>query len=158
MAVTIETLRAQDFARGYNWDVNFPDFSGDFFPAYSFTDEFINFQPGSIDYGPESFYFPEKAWRGKNLSLEIYEFEDYSVLDWLEDWYKGIKGDEYTIHLIGEKFVAKEMRITRYGLQKNPYNIEILQVIPDGNVSIPYNSDKSSSLSLSLNLVVVGKE
>jgi len=158
MALTIEDLRAQDFARGYNWEVKFPDFSGNFFPAYSFNDEFVNFASGSMDYGPEVFYFPEKAWRGKNLSIEIYEFDNYPVIEWLQEWYKSIKAEEYSIHLLGEYSVAKQMIILRYNLQKAPVSLEILHVIPEGNVSVSYVSDKGSPLALSLNLIVVGKD
>lgn len=159
MTVNIDQMRKVDFARTYGWHIQFPSFNGEFFPAHAVNDTFLTFQNGEREYGPWVYRFPEKATRGKLLDFEVYELSDYSLYYWLKEWKKDIQGPDYTTALLGEQGVARDLIVQRLALDQTPVDSERLMVIPDGDVSIPYSSDKGGApLSVSFSVVVVGSD
>lgn len=155
--LTIDHLRLFDFARQYHWEVQFSGYGGPFLPAHIINDTYITFEPGKQEYGPWEFAFPERAIRGKQLQMEIYEIADYAIIRWLKQWQQSIQDDNFRVKLLGQSGVTQQMILHRLSPIRTPIETEILLVIPEGDILVGYSSDKAGTLNISLNLVVVGK-
>jgi len=159
MATTIDTLRnlGPDFAKPYDWEVSFPSFSSEFFPAHVLQDTLLSFQSGHMEYGVWPFNFPELSIRGKSLSLEIYDLGDYRVGFFLKKWQKAIQGDDFTIRLLMQPGVTKELILNRLNAQREPVTTESYDVIPEGDITYNHTSDKGGTpISVTVNLSIVG--
>jgi len=155
--LTIQTLQEIEFAKSYNWHVGFTEYGwgNRFFPCHGLNDTLVSFKTNNFDYGPWSFHYIEQSGRGSDISLEVFEIDDYSVVTWMLDWAKFVRNEDYTMKLIGTEGVARTMYIHRLNNQKEIIKEEILLVVPSGDVSIPHGSEKSGSLSLTIPLTKV---
>lgn len=161
--INIDSLRKIEFSKPYNWEISFPEFGAEIFPAFSYSDTAFTFASESMDFGANRFSIPSAPYSpGLNASLEIYELQDFKLYKWLKDWYNLITKSDFTIRLLGETVgaqrVAKEMLIERLSSDNiNASDVQRVLVIPDGDVTYSFSSEKGGTpISVSLNLIVVG--
>lgn len=154
----VDDLKQYDFARVYQWSVNFPSYSGKFFPAISVTDPWAEIQNDSMDFGPYQMYFPVKAGRGSTLTISTMEVDEYELYDWLKDWRKSIQLDDFRIALLGDENVVRPVVIERFNVTGEPVKISKYYVIPDGEVTAPYSSAKSGQLTIDISFKILGYE
>jgi len=156
MLITIDDLRGTDFAHSYHWDVMFPSYGGAVFPAHGLTAPVARFENGSIDYGAVELHFPEKVAYSE-ISLELYETVSWDVLKWLREWRNDIvDNNNFTVGLVGQQNVARQMIIMEQNGQKSVVNMDKLLVIPSSDVQAVLSSDKNGLVSISVAFSIVG--
>lgn len=158
MLITAKQLSNIQFAHSYHWDIKFPSFSGDLFPAKTVTDTMWNFKNETINYGPAEFHYPSSAQIG-GLSVQIIETDKWEIVSWLEEWRQSVfDPSDFTVGLVGDPNVAREVELYNQDWQKNPVLTRILLVIPSSEISVEKSSSKGDTINISLNFNTVGEK
>lgn len=154
MLTTVNTWRGVfPVARSYMWDITFPGIG--IFPATVMDVEVAQFENDKVNYGPWGFDFPKMAASG-NINITAYELNTYKVFYFIREWLKLIADTNWGIGLVGEPNVAKEVTIEGHNITGGNAITHMVRVIPTGNVSYAYNSEKNGVLSPSMSFTVVG--
>jgi hypothetical protein len=155
---TSEDVSSIDFAHGFQWEVEFPDFKGKLFPCTTISDTIIVFASGSITHGPGEFHYPIMTGRG-SMSMQILETADRDIASWLHEWRKDIADeDNYTVGLLGIPNVARECIVYDIHYNRTPIEpVTHLKVVPDGEVQVERTSEKDGLVSIGVNFQVVGE-
>lgn len=156
MKITAPMVSRMEFAHNFHWDVSFPTYSRDFFPASVMSDESFSFENGDIQHGPGNFNFPQKSGRGE-LTFQIFETGNWDLYEWLKAWQAKIFDMErYTVGLLGHKGVVERMEYYLHDGLKTPKVSNYLLVIPQGSITYELGSDKAAPVSVNLTLTPVG--
>ena len=142
-------------ARAYKWNIKFDGYS-DPFPASASSDVWQSIMNGTVDYLPDGFAYPERAKRG-DFSVTAHEIKDHQLQDYFVEWREEISDGGLTIALLAK--AAREIVLTPLKLDNGVIsNAQVtLVVIPDGQITYEYTSDKNSGLSAAISFKVVGE-
>jgi hypothetical protein len=140
-------------ARAYKWDIKFDGYP-DPFPASASSNVWQSIMNGTVDYVPGGYSYPELATRG-DISITAHEIKDHQLQDYFIEWRKEISDNGMTISLLAE--AAREVILTPLKLDNGVIKTITLVVIPDGQITYEYTSDKNSGLSAAISFKVVGE-
>lgn len=155
MAFTIEELRKENFAHTYMWEINFPSYSGAFFPASSVKEGTGTSILGEADYGGVSIKYP---WKYELAALEIQmvEVADRKVITWLEEWYNVVYDKEnLTVSLLAT--AARPVTILHMNYGGSVAKTNQYLVVPESEATWELSSEKNNALSINLTLEIVGE-
>lgn len=142
-------------ARSYMWDVTFPEFDGSF-PASALNVEIAQFENDKVNYGPWSFDFPKLSEVG-NIDVVVYELNTYAIYEYITEWVHVYSdSNSWGVALIGDDNVARDITIEMYGLDGEIAKTHVVKVIPTGNISYGFNSEKGGQISPSMAFTIVG--
>ena len=159
MAMNIEEIRSLlPFQRAYNFEIEFPDYGATPFPATELGETAWSYKNDDVDYGVKTFQYPSGAGGFKQFNVTLIETEKADAETWLKKWKSDLIDDEFGITLLAD--AHKDAILYRYDLSRGISSgyPKMVQVVPDGEVSYNYSSDKTSVLSLEVTFFVVGTQ
>jgi len=156
MLTTVNTwINTFPVARAYMWDLTFDTFEGTF-PCNALNEEVAVFQNDKISYGPWDFDFPKNSAKG-NMDIVVYELDSYSIFSWLEEWLNDYSNSvTWGIGLIGDPNVARQATIEMFSADGSVAQTRTILLLPTGNITYGYTSDKNAQVSPSMAFTIVG--
>ena len=155
MPLTIEAgIKAwYPMSRAYKWEIKFDGWDTPF-PASGVSDVWQQVMNGNVGYVPGGYAYPELATRG-DMSVTAHEIKDHDLKTYFTEWREEISAEGRTIALLAE--AAREVIISPLQLDNSVLQTITLIVIPDGQVTYEYSSDKNSGLTAMMAFKVVGE-
>jgi len=140
-------------ARAYKWEVTFQGYP-DPFPASAASNIWQQIINGQVDFIPGGYSYPELATRG-DVTFTVHEIKEYALQKYFESWRKEMSEGGMTIALLAK--AAREVILSPLGLDNSVIKTITLCVIPDGQITYEYTSDKNSGVTAALSFKVVGE-
>lgn len=157
VALTLENVRAEEWSRGWLWELDFPDYTAKgkgFWPAVDVEEGVWSLTSQEWQMSTITIKAPNSA-PSTDLRVTFIEYADHRIAKWLRGWYEEIHLADGTIQYLVK--AARLVNISRLNLDRSVLYTNQYWVYPEGEASFHGASESAPEMTTQA-FTIVGRE